>query len=420
MRSYVNTSVARYVLWSMRNFVVLTVAAVTMHPTLGFAQRDDGPVTLKFFGLHRKFDDPWPSVPFGSWRATLAWKNAEPERGVWDFRKTDQQVEQAAQHGVDLVFDIGYIPTWASSTPGKRCMVGMGSCAEPRSMDEWRNWISVVGNRYKGKVKYYEIWNEPNDSVAFYTGSIRGLVEMTKAAREVFESIDPDIRILSPSPTSPVAGPRVLEQFLAAGGGKYCDIISYHFYVHPGPPEGVYRYAERIWGLMRRYDVSDKPLWDSEIGWGAPELDDTTQAAYIARTMLLQRAAGISRVFWYMWAPNDQKKLRFIEADRQTPGIAGQALQRTEDWMLGAVVSSCDSSDKPEPAAASHGVWTCVLQRGEEKSYVVWNPDGDKRWGIPGPWQVTKAHDILGRAASLTSDRQITIHSYPVLLNNAQ
>src|SRR5271170_3417385 len=119
------TCATRNILRTVLSFVVLTAAALAVSPTVASAQRDTGPVTLKFFGLHRRLEDPWPAVPFGSWRVTVAWKNAEPEKGVWDFKTADQEVEQATQHGVDLVVDIGFVPTWASSTPDRKCMVGM-------------------------------------------------------------------------------------------------------------------------------------------------------------------------------------------------------------------------------------------------------------------------------------------------------
>src|SRR5579863_8146115 len=60
----------------------------------------DAPVTLRFFGLHRVTEDPWPTVPFGSWRLTIAWRTCEPERGTWDFKQADEEVEQAAQRDV--------------------------------------------------------------------------------------------------------------------------------------------------------------------------------------------------------------------------------------------------------------------------------------------------------------------------------
>jgi hypothetical protein len=348
----------------------------------------------------------------------MAWRTCEPEKGVWDFRQADEQVEQAIRHDVDLIVDVGFVPRWASATPNKTCQLKVpGQCAEPRNIEDWKQWITTIAMRYRGKVKNYEIWNEPNDG-GFYTGSVGGLIRLTKVAQEVVRGIDPEIKILSPSPYGR-PGLEWMERFLGGGGGEYSDIISFHFYVHPGPPEGVYRYTQQVRKMMDRQGVGDRPLWDTEIGWGhVAQIDEQTAAAYLSRTMLLQRAAGASRVFWYGWGLH--YPLDFVESDKITPSPAGEAMKTLEGWLVGAVVESCDSSDMPQMKEPSHAPWTCVLRRGATKSYVVWHPDCDTRFSIPASWQVTRAHDMLGRVADLPSAGQITIHSYPVLLNNAQ
>lgn len=396
--------------------------AVQLKPELALARapqtESETPVSLRFFGIHRLPQDPWPNVPFGSWRVAIAWRLVEPQKGTWDFKGADEDVEQAVQHNVDLVVTVGFIPRWASATPDKSCKVGMGECAEPKNIQDWKDWIAKIASRYKGKVKYYEIWNEPNDSEYFYTGSVSGLVQLTKAAHEVVEGIDPEIKILSPSPTGP-AGEDFMAKYLASGGGQYADIISYHFYV-PGPPEGLYRYVQQIHGLMEKNGVGNKPLWDSENGWQGPALDEATQAAYVARATLVERAAGVSRQFWYAWGI--PQSLRFVEDDHITPSSGGRAIKVLEDWMLGRVVESCESSDLPASRGVSHSIWICSLLRDGIRNYVVWHPDGDHEFSVPDKWggRINEVRDLSGGVRRLPPNRRVTVGTRPVLLDHGE
>lgn len=406
--------------------VFLVVLAIPIDAERDPADRatspDQAPVTIKFFGLHlRDFaKDPWPMVPFGGWRFSVAWRSVEPQKGVWDLKDVDAKIDAATQHGVDVIIGLGFPPPWASSTPDKACGVGIGECAEPRDMQDWRDYVSMLGNRYKGRVKYYEMWNEPNDP-KFYTGTILGLVKVTNAAYEVLKKIDPEIQILSPAPTGR-HGIAVLNDFFASGGAKYIDVVAYHFYVCPGPPEGVYRYVGELRAVMNNYGIGQLPIWDTENGWVQIPLDANTQAAYAARTTILDRAAGASRIFWYQWGNCQTETLCFTEADRRVPSAAGNAMQVLQDWMIGAVVESCDSTDKPEPKGFSHALWTCALLRNGLRDYVVWNPDGDREFTVPDKWgiRINRTRNLSGGSSPLPNPRKVVVGIQPLLLDHGQ
>jgi hypothetical protein len=376
---------------------------------------DASPVTLQYFGLLSAYSAPFPAIPFGSWRADLAWKLVEPQRRGWDFSRSDWWVDQANAHNVEVLFILGYIPRWASSTPDKACRVGAGQCAEPSDLDEWRNYVRTVALRYKGRVHYYEMWNEPNDP-QYYTGSITGMVKLTQAAQEVLKGVDPSIRLVSPSPVGP-EGVKWLGEFLQAGGGKYSDIIGFHFYVAPGPPEGLVRLVQEIETLMAKNGVSDRPLWNTEIGWVGTKLDDFWQPAYLARTQLLLRSSGVSRSFWYAWGIRDGLvSLHLAKEDRVTPTPAGKAFEVLQSWMIGATVRSCTSADIPEPYKSSRGIWTCEISRSGEVSRVVWNSGGTVTFPVPPNWNVKRIGDLKGEYVTVPERRQIQVGEQPVIL----
>jgi hypothetical protein len=395
--------------------MVPTTSAGAGNPAIFQSSDSDTAVSPQYFGVIIPYQSPWPTIPFGSMRIDLNWLRVQPQPGTWDFARSDWFVEQAAAHNVELLFILGFTPRWASSTPDKACTVGTGTCGEPRDLNEWRNFLRTSANRYKGRVHYYELWNEPNDT-EYYTGSIPGMVKLTQAASEVLKDVDPSNQIVSPSAVGP-AGLKWLDQFLQAGGGKYVDIIGYHFYVSPAPPEGLVRYVQEIRTLMSNNGVASKPLWNTEIGWMDVNLGDFWQPAWLARTLILLRSAGISRSFWYAWGIRDGRlTLHLAKEDRVTPAPAGVAFKVLQDWMLGATVGPCVSNtDLPEPFKPAHGLWTCEIHRGAKVVRVVWSPDGNDMFTIPPNWGVKRLVDLYG-ASKPVPPGQILVGQQPILL----
>ena len=127
---------------------------------------------------------PWPAVGFGTLRLWYGaqgttWYELEPAKGVWNWGLLDNLVEAAEEHGVsDILLTLGQSPGWASSSPDTVGpyfgLIGQpaGATAPPADIQDWRDYVTAVAQRYKGRIRYYEIWNEPNDA-AYYAGTSR-------------------------------------------------------------------------------------------------------------------------------------------------------------------------------------------------------------------------------------------------------
>jgi hypothetical protein len=252
-----------------------------------------GAVPAEYFGMHihrTNIPNPWklnaddsrnPINAVRLWDASGgAWRNACPtqrcgashEDPAWSWGALDAHVTRARNNGADLLFTLGGVtPTWASARP-KECSpwnkVTGGHGAEPSNDQDWRDWVSAVGTRYEGKIKYWQIWNEPQfeskpnippDNCAnFFTGTPERLLSLAQQARDILKQIDPANVIIGPS----AGAVRDAESFLKIGGSKSVDIISYHFYTCD--PEASYkRDIPLVRSLMNTYGAGNKPLWDS-------------------------------------------------------------------------------------------------------------------------------------------------------------
>ena len=100
--------------------------------------------------------------------------------------------------GKDMIYTLGRTPLWASSDPKAPGSYHPGDCAPPANMSDWDNYLTAIAAHAAGKIKYWEIWNEPNNSTG-YCGAIPTLVTMTQHANAIIKAIDPSAIILSPA-----------------------------------------------------------------------------------------------------------------------------------------------------------------------------------------------------------------------------
>ena len=128
----------------------------------------------------------------GSVRIVALWKLMEIAQGAIDFSALDNRVNAAYSAGLRIVITFYGIPNWANGSP-PACDFWQGQCsAPPTSSTYFGNFASAVANRYRTKVFYYEIWNEPDENV-FWTGTVAQLSSlMVHPAAVPVGSVPPD------------------------------------------------------------------------------------------------------------------------------------------------------------------------------------------------------------------------------------
>jgi hypothetical protein len=376
-------------------------APSTAQPEL-IVERGSGTVPASYVGLHihrAGSGAAWPSVPFASWRlwdTYTAWPWIEPNRGEWQWAVADRLIQLAADHRVEVVLPLGLSPTWASARPAEPSAYGHpGFAAEPADLDDWRRYVETVVSRYAGRVHVYEIWNEPN-LASFYTGDVAQMVRLCHLAYNIIKRVDPAAQVVSPAATT-MDGVPWLDRFLAAGGAGCFDVVGFHLYVWPGAPEAIVPLVARIQEVLAARGVGDRPLWNTETGWyvarGRPApggkehpgaLSESDAAATVARALVLSRAAGVERFYWYAW---DNEDMGLADPDGR-PRAPGRALAEVQRWLIGARLGSC--------RRASDGTWTCELDRAGRAQWIVWNPGGRAELAVPPRWRIARRFDLSG------------------------
>lgn len=370
-------------------------------------------IPATYFGMHihnAGTKTPWPTVPIPAWRlwdAHVTWADLEPAKDRWNFDGLDNYVRMAQEHDTEILLTFGYTPPWASARPAERSASKPGFAAEPKDMDDWRTFIRTVASRYKGRIHAYEIWNEPNLRL-FWTGNIEQMVAMTRTASEIIHEVDPRAMVVSPSATT-TAGASWLSEFLKMGGGTYVDVIGYHFYVYPEPPESMMKLIQTVRRIMTDNGVGGKPLWDTETGWSTPKPfpSDDLAAAYLARAYVLTWSAGVQRLYWYAWDNHGWVSLETTETDNHTLRSAGRAYQVMETWIIGARMSECTQEEDL--------TWICGLSRSGIRQWIVWNAAQLKRFAVPASWHADSFVPLLG-APEAVNGSSLEVGQLPILI----
>ncbi len=375
------------------------------------------PFSAQFMGMHTLSPTRhWPTVPIGAMRPTgTTWASIEPSRGVFQWQGLDSWVAVSQAQGAQLDYVFLNTPQWASTRPNEHCNRGPIGCAAPPNDADWRQFVTTLATRYKGRIASYELWNEA-DAGGFWTGTPAQMAHLASLAYPIIKSIDPNAIVVSPSDAAPGGWPipydQWLKQYLQAGGGKYADAIAWHGYAaarsnQPAefPEITIVNQIETIRALLSKYGLQNLPLWDTEGGWGADTQlpGQQQQAAFLARWYLIQFSYGVARAYWYQW-DNPLWGTLWTPASGPTP--AAVAYAQVSDWLTGATAST--------PCAAASGpVWTCDWSKGNRKYRAVWTTSGTASYGDTSGF--TQSLDLTG-AKHKIAGKPIPISELPILL----
>src|SRR3954468_13702371 len=296
-----------------------------------------GEIPSTFFGMHILHavngTTPWPADQFGTlrlWDSGVDWHEINTSQGVYNWTNFDRWMTLAQQHNVEVVYTFGRVPDWANGN--------QGTTIPPANLQYWDDFVRAVVTRSAGRVKYWEIWNEPNDT-HFWTGSVSTLVTMAQHAQQIIKSIDPNAVLVTPSPTWTSTSPNQwMASYLQGGGGQYADIIAFHGYVNSSP-ESIDSLAANMWSVMNANGQGSKPLWDTEASWSLADscsssiCDQDQQAAFLVRHYMLHLSRGVDRYLWYAW--EDTWGTLWTSSGVQKPGIAYKTVY---NWLVGATL----------------------------------------------------------------------------------
>jgi hypothetical protein len=363
-----------------------------------------------FFGLTiLNYQGVTPQLTFGTTRTwdaypALDWADANRAAEQYNSAPLNTYIATSLSWNAQILYTFGRTPQWASTSPDATSPYGLGQCAPP-ILSAWDQYVTAVVTNAAGRIKYWELWNEP-DQAASYCGDIPSMVTMAQHAYAIIKNIDPSATVLSPAATGE-AGATWFDSFITAGGLNTFDVVAFHGY-GGAQAEQINAIVDDYRLVMSRHNLSALPLWDTECSWGESSIgDDAHRAAFLSKYFFLQWSSGVDRVIWYAYDSHPQWG-RLIDATGNLLP-SGIAYGESYKWIVGATLTRPCTQDQS-------GTWTCSITRpGGYQAKILWNSTVSAATNARAPSQMKDYRDLGGGVNPIVNGT-VSVQNLPILL----
>jgi len=298
------------------------------------------------------------------WGDKLDWATVERTKGMYTIEPdVEHGIDESVKSGIDILLTLDYGnnlyqqikdpidfgPTWHRSHPFLQC-----APTTPEAIRGFANYCAFMAKHFRGRVKYFEIWNEENGwffdawadggKVSMAQAYGRALAVAAKAAKEA----NPEAVVVFGG----VAGCSLDFTRIAfeEGAGPYIDAYAFHPYGHPTPeiaaptflmdvngtfewkpkPAEINTYEDEIAAfraLVHKYNPKME-IWADEMNWFAPgepampalgDLSELTQAKHLARFFALNAWLGCRAVWWSLYNANGIQEWAVVRSSDMSP-----------------------------------------------------------------------------------------------------
>jgi len=334
----------------------------------------------------------------------FTWEEIEPvhkgeffdertRRSSWE--KYDRIVALCEEYGLQIIARLDRPPDWTreDNTLKER---------PPDNFEDYGDFVYAFVDRYRGRVRYVQIWNEPNIFPEWGNRPVdpAGYVDLLRVAYLRAKEADPNVYLLSaplaitkgqvhPEPGKWISMNEIqfLEEMYQAGAKDYFDILSANAFGLGSPPEEppqekVLNFQRVLFlrQVMERYGDADKTMWFNEYGWNAspedfPEeqlvwqrVSEEEQADFTVRGIDHALAnwpwAGVFNIWYFRQVgniPPDRSDYYFRMVDVDfIPRLVYYTVKEAAQEMLGAVGPGY--YQETHPGVILDGEWQAVIE----------------------------------------------------------
>lgn len=219
-------------------------------------------------------------------QSSCHWRLLEPEEGLFDFSVMDWAYEISGKYGMTLLPVLGAsdtqnpidgtvgkgtlsgLPAWllknSEKIPSPAWLIAGGKAQFIPPEEKWRKMIRAAAVHFKGRIRWFEIMNEPNlcmDSTRY--------LRFLEIAREEIRKNAPGTKIVGVCSTGDLGGnlTTFVGKVLSGGGLDDLDVLSFHPYNAPnlGSPVPADQQIAGLHSLIRKYGKRNVPLWNTEL-----------------------------------------------------------------------------------------------------------------------------------------------------------
>ncbi len=291
---------------------------------------------------------PWEDIEIHG-KGNFEDRRHDPHRSAWE--KYDHIVALADAYDLDIIARLSNPPSWSHADGDTR-----GSYAPPDDLEDYGDFIEAVVSRYRGRIRFYQVWNEPNIYPEWGNQPVdpEAYTRLLCLAYDRIKATDPDAVVISGAlaPTVALGALRAeggndlmdtvfLQRMYDAGAADCFDVLAVNNYMlWSGPTDRRLRpdlvnFSRPMWirDLMIANGDAHKPIWITEMnsnvvpeGLPAPygRVTEAQQARYAVEALERIQTewpwVGVTNV-WFFKRPSDAEKnqawyyFRLVEPD---------------------------------------------------------------------------------------------------------
>jgi hypothetical protein len=311
-------------------------------------------------------------------RWEFRWAEIELSRGQFRYPAFDRMVDASQATGLQVQGILISTPDWAKD-PQTQLPQGLYLPWNDNG-NLWGRFVRETVSRYRGRIRHWEAWNEPDLREVFWPGSIGDYYQLLKVTYLSVKSVDPGAQVLMAG-LAYWPNPNFLDEMLrfmradpiAPTNNYFFDILAWHTYSRPSDSFDRVVQSRAQLGAT----VGQKPIWINETNipaWNESAMNNfrpyrwsatiQEQAAYIIQAAAYAIASGAQRVFVYRLQDTEWPEAYGLVRTNGTLRPAYTAFQ---------LVSRYFSRISSAQVAQQGDVQQIVLRRGNERLNVVWN-----------------------------------------------
>jgi len=351
----------------------------------------------------------WTELGVGVVRRDLYWSSVEPQQGTFEFDAADRVVEAAESVGAEPLGLLLYGNDWATDGTDD-------TMTPPDDPADFGAYAAAVADRYDGRIRRYEVWNEPNVGLRFWKPEedpdAYGAL-LIEAAGRVHEA-DPDAQVafgglFHPDLLVNTPGPEFLDATFDAHPdlADHIDAVAFHPYRYPFTAPEVENEDQPslitdvcgMWDLLAEQGAPDLRLWITEIGWHtahnalAQGVSETDQAAFGARGALLSLAQGCEMFLWYTFRDSgtdssDQEDMFGLYTHDDDPEVEPPAEPKEAAAAFATLTAVLGDHDRIEDRSELLGLdertYAYELSGGQGSVVALWTTGAELSVLVPG------------------------------------
>ena len=212
------------------------------------------------------------SAGVGYVRTPIYFSMTRPDAATWDFSRSDRALSTLEAGGLKPVVTLSHIWRPKAAKAGEHAP---WAWPPEDHLNEWAEFAARAAERYRGRARHWEIWNEPNIAGFWHEPNAVNYWKVLDAAYRAIKAVDPDAVVT----TAGFAGTPLDFVEEICRHEKCFDAVVIHPYCDHNilnrPEDKIDADIDGLRTLLAKYGLSSMPIWITEIGW--PTEKDTPQ-----------------------------------------------------------------------------------------------------------------------------------------------